>query len=162
MGNSNSGPRPRPTIVSKLHGVTRKDRLNPAEPKPPEGAVNQPESMSDAAKGIWDELAPVCLAMGTLTPADVRPFATLCELQATMLEASRQKDAEGFAMFTLSEDYNGAPKVGVHAAIKVERETASAIRPYYALFGLEPISRARIQVPKKAEEPVSKWAGALK
>jgi hypothetical protein len=94
--------------------------------------------------------------------ADVRPFATLCELQATLLEASRQKDAEDFAMFTLSDDYNGVPRVGVHAAIKVERETAAAIRPYYALFGLEPSSRARIQVPRKAEEPVSKWAGALK
>jgi hypothetical protein len=31
-----------------------------------------------------------------------------------------------------------------------------------ALFGLEPVSRARISVPKKPDEPVSKWAGALK
>jgi hypothetical protein len=46
--------------------------------------------------------------------------------------------------------------------VKLERETANALRPYYALFGLEPVSRARISVPKKAEEPVSKWAGQLK
>jgi hypothetical protein len=38
-----------------------------------------------------------------------------------------------------------------------------ALRPWVALFGLEPVSRARISVPKKAvDEPVSKWAGALK
>jgi len=78
------------------------------------------------------------------------------------LEASAQKDAEGFGMFTLSEDYNGAPKVGTHAAIKLERETAQALRPYYEYFGLTPASRARITVPKKDEAPVSKWAGQLK
>lgn len=102
--------------------------------------------------------------MGTLTRADVRPFATMCELQATMLKASAQKDAEQFAPFTVSDDYNGAPVVKVHAALKLERETATALRPYYALFGLEPVSRARIQVAKKPadEAPQSKWAGALK
>ena len=105
-----------------------------------------------------DELFPYF----TLTPADVRPFARLCELEATAVEASRQKDAPGFGMFTLSEDYNGAPKVGVHAAIKVERETSVALRPYYEYFGLTPSSRARIQVPKGADAPVSKWAGLLK
>lgn len=111
---------------------------------------------------MWDRLAPVCLAMGTLTVADVATFAAMCELQATMVEASSQKDAPGFGMFTLGEDYNGVPKVGVHAAIKVERETATALRPFYDYFGMTPTSRSKIQVPKQAEEPESKWAGALK
>jgi hypothetical protein len=98
--------------------------------------------------------------MGTLTPADLRPFATLCELQATLVQASAQKDAVGFAPFTLSEDYNGAPKVGTHAALRLERETATTVRPYYEYFGLTPASRARISVPKKSDAaPESKWAG---
>ena len=90
------------------------------------------------------------------------PFAALCELQATLNAASAQKDAEAFAPFTVADDYNGVPTVKVHAALKLERETAQAIRPYYALFGLEPVSRARIAVPPAPEEPTSKWAGALK
>jgi P27 family predicted phage terminase small subunit len=97
--------------------------------------------------------------MGTLTVADTRPFATLCELQGTMVQASAQKDAEGFAPFTLSEDYNGAAKVGVHAALRLERETATTLRAYYEYFGLTPSSRSRIAVPRPKDEPVSKWAG---
>jgi P27 family predicted phage terminase small subunit len=162
MGNQNSGPKPQPTAIKLLRGVTRADRLNPLEPKPPTGPVTKPTELSGRAAEVWDELAPVCIEMGTLTPADVLPFVRLCELQATAQEASRQKDAPGFAMFTVSEDYNGADKVGIHAAIRVERETAIALRPYYEYFGLTPGSRARLTVPKKAEEPVSKWAGALK
>lgn len=161
MGYENSGRRPQPTALKALRGNPSKTKLNQLEPKPPEGAVSMPESLSTAAKTVWEGLAPICLHMGTLTSADVRPFARLCELEATAEEASRQKDAPEFAMFTLSEDYNGAPKVGVHAAIKVERETSIALRSYYEFFGLTPSSRARIQVPKQAEAPVSKWAGAL-
>jgi len=148
-------------VLKVLRGVTRKDRLNPAEPLPPAGEVPKPAGLSARAGVVWDGLAPICLAMRTLTPADVLPFARLCELQATAEEASRQKDAPGFAMFTLSEDYNGAAKVGIHAAIRVERETSSALRPYYEYFGMTPSSRSRIQVAKPADEPVSKWAGAL-
>jgi P27 family predicted phage terminase small subunit len=120
----------------------------------------KPAGLSVRAGVVWDEIAPVCIAMRTLTPADVRPFARLCELQVTAEEASSQKDAPGFAMFTLSEDYNGAAKVGVHAAIRVERDTAVALRPYYEYFGMTPSSRSRIVLPKPAEA-VSKWA-ALK
>jgi hypothetical protein len=81
--------------------------------------------------------------MGTLTTADVRTFTTLCELQATFIDNTATK---GTAVFD----------------VRLERETANVLRPYYALFGLEPISRAKISVPKKDEAPVSKWAGALK
>ena len=47
----------------------------------------------------------------------------------------------------------------VHAALKLERETASALRPYYEKFGLEPVGRARISVPQ-TKAPESKW-GAI-
>lgn len=126
------------------------------------GPVEKPRDLSTAAGAIWDRVAPICLAMGTLTTADVPAFVRYCELEVTAREASSQKDAPGFAMFTISQDFDGAAKVGVHAAIKVERETAAALRPYYDFFGMTPTSRARIQVPKKADEPVSKWAGVLK
>jgi len=145
-----------------LRGNPSKTKPNPNEPVPPAGPVEMPSGLSERARAVWTELAPVCVAMGTLTAADLRPFGTLCELQATLQHASAQKDAKGFAPFVVSQDFNGADVVKIHAAVKLERETAMALRPYYALFGLEPVSRARISVPKKADEPVSKWAGALK
>jgi hypothetical protein len=116
--------------------------------------------MSQAGSVIWDELAPVCLAMGTLTTADVVPFATMCELQATMREVSASKD--GRELFRLQADEDDAARLAivVDAVLKAERDTAGALRPYYALFGLEPISRAKISTPK-AEKPTSKWAGIV-
>src|SRR5688500_18831593 len=161
-GNQNSGRRPNPNALKVLRGITRRDRLNELEPTPPAGEVVKPSNLSGRAAVVWDRLAPVLLAMGTLTTGDVETFATLCEIQADLDMARAQKDAPEFAPFTLSEDYNGAPKVGVHGAIKLEKELAPIVRPYYEYFGMTPSSRARIQVPKKAEEPQSKWAGTLK
>ena len=113
---------------------------------------------------MWDEIAPVALAMGTLTTADVQAFATLCELEVTRRQASLEKNREGFSPFmvTTMVDSAGNEHMNVkeHPAIKLERNTAAALRPYYEKFGLEPVGRARISVPKQ-KEPESKWAGVL-
>lgn len=142
MGNHNSGRRPAPTALTVLRGNPSRKKLNENEPLPPSGDVTKPAGLSAGAAVVWDELAPICLAMRTLTVADARPFATLCELQATFLALVARKAEPEFD-------------------VRAERETAAAMRPYYALFGLEPISRAKIQVPKD-EAPKSKWAGVLK
>lgn len=159
-GNANSGRRPKYTDDErKLLGFPP-SRRNPNEPQAPEGEVTRPAHLSKMAVDVWDELAPLALSMGTLTVADTAAFGTLCELESTRRHASQQKDAKGWAMFTLSEDYNGAAKVGVHAAIKVESETSAKLRPYYEQFGLSgPHARARLKVKKQEPEPVSKWAG---
>lgn len=121
----------------------------------------KPAGLSAGAVAVWDELAPICVAMKTLTVADVRVFATLCELQATLQQASASKDARALVQLQKDPDEPERLEVVIDAVLKLERETAIAVRPYYALFGLEPVSRARISVPQGAQEPVSKWAGAL-
>lgn len=145
MGYENSGRRPRPTSLTVLLGNPSKKRLNLKEPVPLPGDVTKPAGLTPEAAMVWETLAPVCLHMGTLTTADVIPFAMLCELQATVALARRWKVKPRTMM----------------KGIKLEKELAAILRPYYALFGLEPVSRARIQVAKKAEAPVSKWAGVL-
>jgi len=100
----------------------------------------KPEGLSLGASVIWDELAPICLYMGTLTSGDVRPFAKLCELEATFMKAVSVKDTPDFDA-------------------RLERETANALRPYFEYFGMTPSARARLSVPKKADAPQSKWAG---
>lgn len=143
MGNHNSGRRPSPTALKVLRGNPGKRHLQDAA-EPPTGEVVKPEGLSAGASQFWDELAPICLAMRTLTVADVRAFTKLCELEATFVQATRGKDQPGWEQQRL------------------ERETATSLRPYYDFFGMTPSSRARIQVPKQAEAPVSKWAGVLK
>jgi hypothetical protein len=99
-----------------------------------------PAVLSPDAALVWDQLAPVCLGMGTLSPADAWAFGTLCELQASFTSNARQKGLPAFDE-------------------RLELALAASLRPFYALFGLEPVSRARLGSPPA--EPVSKWAGAL-
>jgi hypothetical protein len=142
MGNHNSGRRPQPTALKVLRGNPGKRPLNAREPQPPAGEVVKPAQLSSAAGVVWDAIAPACLAMGTLTTADVTAFRTLCELQSTFDLNCGRKDGDP-ANFSAKE----------------ERDTAAALRPYYEKFGLEPVGRARISIKK--DVPVSKWEGLV-
>lgn len=143
MGFENSGRRPKPTAIHILNGNPSRKKLNKNEPRPPAGDIVKPEWLSAATGAIWDEVAPICLAMGTLTTADVFSLVCLCGLQATMRRNEQTRGTEGFSE-------------------RLERDTAIALRPYYELFGLTPSARARLVVPNGTDEPVSKWAGVLK
>jgi len=157
MGNQNSGRRPQPTALKVLRGNPGRAPLNRREPVPPAGAVRVPGTISAGGRRVWKRLAPIAVAMGTLTRADVEAFKTLCELQATLDQAAAAKDDPGFVLFVVGEDGDGAPVVTVHPAVTLELRIAPIVRPYYEKFGLEPVGRARVQVGPAA--PVSKWAG---
>jgi len=159
-GNANSGRRPQPTTLTVLRGNPSKKKLNEHEPVPPAGAVEKPVGLSAGAGAVWDELAPICVAMGTLTVADVRAFATLCEMQATFQRAASQKEAGAFDLAREDEDVPNRLVVVIDAVLRLERDTAAGLRPFYELFGLTPVARARISVPKQPEK-ASKWAGVL-
>ncbi|HXG72961.1 MAG TPA: hypothetical protein VNJ04_20390, partial [Gemmatimonadaceae bacterium] len=75
----------------------------------------------------------------------------LCELEATRQAVSAQKDAPGF---DLASDEG-------RRTLRAERATAAALRPFLALFGLEPVSRARMVAPPMPASMPSKWAGVL-
>lgn len=164
MGNHNSGRRPYPRAIHELRGNPSKKNLNENGVVPPAGDPVKPAGLTSGASAVWDQLAPVCMAMGTLTPADVWVFGTLCELQATMQATSAAKD--GRQLFSLEredpDDQEHRIVIVLDAILKQERDTANSLKHYYSLFGLEPVSRAKVQAPKKADAPASKWAGVLK
>lgn len=139
MGFENSGRRPRvSTAVQRLRGNPGKRRLI-TEVSPPAGVVEKPAWLSPGAAVVWDELSPICREMGTLTRADRRAFSMLCELEATGMQTYRaRKDA---------------------ALVRRQLQCAAMLRTYYALFGLDPLSRSRIQAPSAAAD--SPWIGKL-
>jgi hypothetical protein len=140
MGNSNSGRRRQPAALRALRGNPSKTRFR-ANVATPGGPVVPPATLSPGAAAVWQVLAPVCLGMGTLSPADTVAFATLCELQASFTANAQAKGTDAFDA-------------------RQERALAAALRPFYALFALEPASRARMPTaPPRAV--ASKWAGAL-
>jgi hypothetical protein len=135
MGNLNSGRRRQPAAVRALRGNPSLTRFRPAV---------APATVSPGAAVVWDALSPVCLGMGTLSPADALAFATLCELQASFTANAQRKGQRGRPAFDQA----------------LERALAAALRPFYALFALEPASRARMPTAPP-REVASKWAGAL-
>jgi phage terminase small subunit len=163
MGNQNSGRRPRSHDLMMLRGEKNKGRFNLAEPKPPSGEVVKPEGLSTGASKVWDEMAPICVGMRTLYPSDVKSFAAYCELQATLSFASASKDARALLELRAANGIDKRLKVVVviDAVLKLERETAQAIRPYYDMFGLNPLARNKIAVPKAEDAPKSKWEGIV-
>lgn len=171
MGNRNSGRRPEPTAIKILRGNPGKRPLNVDEPTPPAGLVQKPADLSGRSAKVWDEVAPICLAMGTLTTADVKAFVAYCELQATAELIAVEKQNPEFKPLVMKATVDGDGNVHLEARenplIRMERHTAGALRPYYEKFGLEPVGRARIHVRtdpayvRKSREPQSKWAGVL-
>jgi phage terminase small subunit len=137
MGNMNSGRRRDPLALRALRGNPSRARMRPAVAAP-DGPVVKPGTLSPGAAEVWDELSAVCLGMGTLSPADTWAFSTLCELQATFTATAQRKGRRGFDA-------------------RQERALAASLRPFYALFGLEPASRARMPTTPAREVP-SKWA----
>lgn len=139
MGNQFSGRR-KASALKLLAGNPGKRKLD-KEPIPPPGEIVMPEVLSDAARKVWERVAPVCLHMGTLTTADVAAFRTYCELQGTLDELWTTKGQEDF-------DW------------QKELKYATLIRVYYERFGLEPSGRSRLKLAPK-DEPASKWSGVL-
>jgi hypothetical protein len=136
-GNRNSGRRPKPTSLKVLQGNAGKRPLNDAEPKP-EGEVVRPAFLTAGAVAVWEKEAPVCLAMGTLTAADVRAFAAMCELCARFQANAAREEPSDAAMVNM----------------------ANSLKAYFDFFGMTPSGRSRIRIPK-AKEPESKWAGLI-
>ena len=156
MGNSNSGRKPLPAGIRSLTGRPSSVKRNPPAVEPPAGEVVVPAGISPGGRVVWDRIAPIAIAMRTLTPADVEAFRSLCELQASLDLVCLEKEAPGFSPVIVSVNREGGPTTAIHAATRAEIALTAALRPYYERFGMDPSSRSRITV--SAPVPESKWA----
>jgi len=139
------GPAPKPTSLKAAAGNPGRRQLNEGEPIPPKGEVVPPRWLGEEARQVWDAVAPVCIAMKTLTVADVYAFGKYCECFARWLELTALLRQKG-SIYTL-KDAKGKPKY-VH-----EFPQAAEQRRLYELllrmevqFGLTPAARSRINV----------------
>ena len=161
-GNANSGRRRRPTALKLYRGD--REGFNHRAPVPPADPVVCPERLSPAAQAVWARLAPVLNAMKILTVADVQAFGALCELIATADAISQEKASPDFKPLVMKiivdPDGNTHLEAREHPILRMERQTAGALRPYFAQFGMEPSARARLIAPA-AGQVDEKWAGQI-
>jgi phage terminase small subunit len=84
MGGKNSGRRSAPHAMKVIRGVTRKDRLNPHEPKitPARESFDVPPPEldgDDVARGYWTRVVPMLRHMGLVSELEREPLIALCE-----------------------------------------------------------------------------------
>jgi P27 family predicted phage terminase small subunit len=139
------GPKSAPTHLKVLEGV-KEYRINRNEPLPSEGTVKAPETLSDAAKPVWDHYAPDLIDKGCLTPWDVDTFAVYCEAVAIYrdcrIKLGNQYTDRGAAGGVIKSPY-----------WQIMRDCAETIKKYSASFGFTPGDRADLRVDVENEGP---------
>ncbi len=112
------------------------------DPAAPLGeAPEAPAHLSARAAAEWRGLAPVAVALGTLTEADLRGFELLAETLATEAAARAVVEAEGCAVPTTSGGRKPRPEVRVMETARVHAARL------LAEFGLTPKGRRGLDLP---------------
>ncbi len=133
------GPKPKPTALKLLSGVTRPDRLNLDEPVPSPNPPAPPEWLSAAALAVWDRLVAELETMGVLTSADTELYALFASTAAFYADAVRLVDTTG----QLIRGRDGG--VVKNPAAQLVRDNGSLLARLSADLGLSPSSRSRVE-----------------
>src|SRR5262249_45538329 len=141
-----SGRKPKPTRIHILNGNPRKRPLNPNEPLPKRGFPLCPSWLKGPAKAVWDEVTPELDRLGLLTIVDGYAIACFCQACADLQEAQETIAKEG----RYAERGTGGKCL--HPAVHDANPAMDKIAKFAALFGLDPSSRSRLQVPPASEE----------
>ena len=130
--------RPRkPTSLKVLHGDFKghPGRRNDREPVIIGEAV-PPDTLSAPARRVWDEMAPVLIRAGVLTPADAAMFAEYCEV-VPLVRLSR--------VAALREiTGHSEPTPNTMSATAVWAKMLNTMMNIGGRFGMSPADRARI------------------
>lgn len=142
------GPRPKPTAVRLLHG-DRGDRVNFSEPQPAEGDVTAPDRLTEAAREVWDRLAPDLIVRNVLTPWDVDEFVGFCDAVARRDDAIAKLAQHGEVIAASVFDRNGkltGRRLVTSPWFQIWKAANDAVLRYGARFGLSPSDRSQIKV----------------
>ncbi len=163
------GPATIPTPLKILKGTAKKKDIERAkkEPKPQAIAPVCPDWLYPEAKAEWSRLVPELERIGLLTMVDGMSLACLCQAWAEFCLATKILASEGHVMIVGGEavdivrDEDGTIKsqrwVGgqpqPHPMVSQQRTAWKAVKDFCAVFGLNPSSRTRIEVPTKQAGP---------
>ncbi|HWV47676.1 MAG TPA: P27 family phage terminase small subunit [Nitrospira sp.] len=133
------GPTGRPNHLKALEGV-EESRINRDEPIPSVGAVLCPVELNDAARAVWNRLAPDLIQKKVLTCWDADEFANGCRIQALLNEAL--DTAESCDLVIPGSNDN----LVMHPAIRAVTALEATLRSVWSRFGLTPGDRAALKV----------------
>ena len=132
--------RPRRPNNLKILAGEREDRINRGEPLPAETAITIPAELSDAARKVWQRLAPDLADKGVLTSWDTIMFSAFCESAATYRHCI---DKLGTTDLTVPGSLKNQV---VNPLWRIAKDAADVMLRIGTRFGLTPSDRAGIDV----------------
>jgi P27 family predicted phage terminase small subunit len=160
MGNRNSGPRPSPTKLKILRGVTRTDRLNPKEPQiepaPESFDVPPPEMTRDkVAIAEWGRVVPILRRVGLVSELERGALIALCQQWSRYVAAQVDIRKKGPVL-------DGEHGPMLNPSITIADKSLTHCLKLWQELGLTPSGRSKMIALVKPEPPVvSKWAGLV-
>lgn len=134
-----AGRPPKAKALKVIQGTWRADR-DAHRPWIPAKAPRQPPGMSPLARGCWQRLAPKLVELGLLTELDRESFTALCESWALYRRMEALITELGETYETKTGFIRPRPEIGI-------RDRAlSQLQRSCAAFGLEPVSRSRLNL----------------
>jgi P27 family predicted phage terminase small subunit len=140
------GPAPTPSSLKLLRGNPGRRPVESSTIQPDATPPECPDWLDPVAKDHWASLAPRLVKLGLLTSIDGDSFAAYCQAYAEFREATETLRDEG------RDQHTKTGYLSPHPAVARQRSAWAAMKTFAALFGLDPSSRARIQLPGPAEE----------
>lgn len=146
------GPAPLPTAVKRLHGETRRSRLNLDEPQPPANVPRRPADLDPAAQAVWERVL-ADQAPGVILAAHTDTFRMYCEAVARYGESAALLRASGPLVIDRHHG-GGAVKNPLH---QIVRDNATLVRQLAGDLGLNPSAMSSIHaVPEPRDSAMAR------
>src|SRR5579863_2689602 len=159
MGGKGSGGRNRKlSAQKKAEGNRGKRKTNRKEPAPRPGEPRKPSCLSREARKVWPEVVEILEQAGVLDKRDGIAIASLCSTMVLF----KQADAAIAKFGSLHAELDETTGVGVlrtAPAVRVRSDALKHLRAIWQAFGLDPSSRAGVQIPEP--DPNSRSETAL-
>ena len=134
------GPKPKPSVLKKLHGTYRADRVVPNEARfdVPIRMPSPPESLSEDGAKLWRSVGKMLLNAGLYTAGDFIALELMCMAYGRMKEAERLMVDEGMVLKSNLGGMYQSPYLAI-----VNRSWEQ-VRSMLAEFGMTPAERTRV------------------
>ena len=143
------GRPPKPTQLKLVTGNPGKRQINRREPSPaPIETLDPPAWLPQAAKEVWEEIAPPMAATKILTEVDVQMLAMGCVAIAQHRYAVKRTGDDLVKVKHEVDDEGELFSVGEHINpwMLVQSMTFKQAMAVFQQFGMSPVARARVVV----------------
>jgi P27 family predicted phage terminase small subunit len=162
MGGKGSGGKNRkPTAQKKAEGNRGKREINQREPKVLPGEPAIPQFLNKAARKVWPQVCSSLKEVGVLCKTDSIAIGALCSSLVLFAKADAAIAKFGSVCATLDED-TGVAVLRTNPAVRVRSDALRHLRSSLQSFGLDPSSRAGLQVGEPADRQQSALENILR